>query len=303
MILLALERTARQLELTTDADFRSRHHCAIIVPQLLDTFNRGKYFKRLELWGGLLVSYNDDNQGGFGARHFDQLGTSALQAASESLQEVNQRISEFSDTNQGDIRDTCLQDIQAIESVLGPLFDWYQRDGDKVNCTVSTQDFAFIGQMLRIALKVMERYCDAMANTRGLASQLENLVNIITERVNDAGEPDFEIFSQMIDGGQKADLVEMVSEALQDITDPNTMKLIVEQAADMALVSTHARQHHTQREVVDMTNSHINARITMKSIADNEAKRVNDAKASSGNPNTPRKPKPAWLTVVEGSKE
>lgn len=303
MILLVLEPTARQLELTNEPDFRSRHHCATIVPQLLDTFNRGKYFEQLELWGGLLVSYNDDILDGFGPRHFDQLGTAALESASDSLRDANDRICEFADTNQGDIRDTCLQDIQAIESVLGPVFEWYQRDGDKVNCTASTKDFAFIGQMMRIALKVMERYCDAMANTRAIASQLENLVNNLTERVNDDGELDFEIFLQMIDGGQKDALVEMVSEALQDITDPNVLKSVVAQAADLALVSTHARQHHTQREVVDMTNSHINARITMKSIAEGEAKRVNEAKANSGNPNSPRKPKPAWLTVVDGSKE
>lgn len=251
------------------------------------------------------MSYSNDNDSGFGARHFDQLTTASLFSASSTLRDANDRIREFEENNKGDIRDTCMRDVQAVEAAIGPIFEWYNRENETIHCSTSMKNFAFIGQMMVLGMKVMERYCSSMANTRDIAAKLENLVNLLTHQVDEHGEPDFNIFSSLIDGGEKDSLVELISDALKDTTDTNVFNHLVEQAADMALVSTASIQHHTQREVVDMTNGNIMERVGAKMIADMEAQRARatqNASPKSGSAPV-RGERPSWLRVVEGKKE
>jgi len=254
------------------------------------------------------VSYDDDNDGGFGARHFDQLTTAGLFGASSTLSDANQRIREFEEQNKGDIRDTCLRDAQAFEAAVGNVFGNYYRDGDMVYMSTHMKDFAFIGNCLVMSFKVMERYSLAMGNLRDIAAQLENLVNIITHQVDSEGQHDFNIFSGMIDSGEKDDLVEMVSDALLETTDTNVVRTIVEQAADMALVSTDSIQHHIQREVIDLINGKIMERVGAKLMADME-KQAKVAAANSpratpfGQPAVEKRERPSWVRVVDGKKD
>lgn len=255
------------------------------------------------------MSYDDDNDGGFGARHFDQLTTAGLFSASNTLSDANQRIREFEENNKGDIRDTCLRDAQAFEAGVGNVLGDYYRDGEMVHMSTHMSNFAFIGSLLVMSLKVMERYSLAMGNLRSIASELENLINITTHQVDSEGHHDFNLFSGMIDNGAKDDLVEMVSEALSEAIDPNVLKTIVEQAADMALLSTESPQHHLQRELIGLVNGKLMERVAAKLMADMER----EAKAATATPSTigntfglkgqERRERPSFLRVVDGKKE
>lgn len=255
------------------------------------------------------MSYDDDNDGGFGARHFDQLTTAGLFSASNTLSDANQRIREFEENNKGDIRDTCLRDAQAFEAGVGNVLGDYYRDGEMVHLTTHMSNFAFIGSLLVMSLKVMERYSLAMGNLRSIASELENLINITTHQVDAEGHHDFNLFSGMIDNGAKDDLVEMVSEALSEAIDPNVLKTIVEQAADMALLFTESPQHHLQRELIGLVNGKLMERVAAKLMADmeREAKAATATPSTSGNPfslkGQERRERPSFLRVVDGKKE
>lgn len=255
------------------------------------------------------MSYDDDNDGGFGARHFDQLTTAGLFSASSTLSDANQRIREFEENNKGDIRDTCLRDAQAFEAGVGNVLGDYYRDGEMVHMSTHMSNFAFIGSLLVMSLKVMERYSLAMGNLRSIASELENLINITTHQVDAEGHHDFNLFSGMIDNGAKDDLVEMVSEALSEAIDPNVLKTIVEQAADMALLSTESPQHHLQRELIGLVNGKLMERVAAKLMADmeREAKAATATPSTSGNPfslkGQERRERPSFLRVVDGKKE
>lgn len=255
------------------------------------------------------MSYDDDNDGGFGARHFDQLTTAGLFSASNTLSDANQRIREFEENNKGDIRDTCLRDAQAFEAGVGNVLGDYYRDGEMVHMSTHMSNFAFIGSLLVMSLKVMERYSLAMGNLRSIASELENLINITTHQVDAEGHHDFNLFSGMIDNGAKDDLVEMVSEALSEAIDPNVLKTFVDQAADMALLSTESPQHHLQRELIGLVNGKLMERVAAKLMADMER----EAKAATATPSTfgnlfglkgqERRERPSFLRVVDGKKE
>ena len=255
------------------------------------------------------MSYDDDNDGGFGARHFDQLTTSGLFSASSTLSDANQRIREFEENNKGDIRDTCLRDAQAFEAGVGNVLGDYYRDGDMVHMSTHMSNFAFVGSLLVMGMKVMERYSMAMGNLRSIAGDLENLINLITHQVDSEGQADFNIFSGMIDSGDKDDLVEMVSEALAESIDPNVLKTIVDQAADMALLSTESPQHHLQRELIGLVNGKLMERVAAKLMADMEQQ----AKAAAATQNAiinpfglktqERRERPSFLRVVDGKKE
>jgi len=255
------------------------------------------------------MSYDDDNDGGFGARHFDQLTTAGLFSASNTLSDANQRIRDFEENNKGDIRDTCLRDAQAFEAGVGNVLGDYYRDGEMVHMSTHMSNFAFIGSLLVMSLKVMERYSLAMGNLRSIASELENLINITTHQVDAEGHPDFNLFSGMIDNGAKDDLVEMVSEALSEAIDPNVLKTIVEQAADMALLSTESPQHHLQRELIGLVNGNLMERVAAKLMADMErdAKAATATPSNFGNPfglkGQERRERPSFLRVVDGKKE
>lgn len=258
-----------------------------------------------------MMSYEDNNDGGFGARHFDQLTTAGLFGASNTLSDANQRIREFEENNKGDIRDTCLRDAQAFEAGVGNVLGNYYREGDMVHMSTHMSDFAFMSSILVMGLKVMERYSLAMGNLRAIAGDLENLINLITHEVDADGQLDFNIFSGMIDSGDKDDLVEMVSEALTESLDPNVVKTIVAQAADMALLSTESSQHHLQRELIGLINGKLMERVAAKLMADIEAESQAKSKAAAQNSaphpfglkGPERRERPSFLRVVDGKKE